>query len=178
VFARIHPGGMNLGGPRNPRSTTLTLAPPAGGGSAFNMRHGGAQALAISTISPSNVGVSVNGNRTLSLFDRRASIGVATNTATLTLRDAYGGDVCIARAGPNGQSGQLFAARDSEGSHTDWRVGPRGYMFIAKTAPPTDAEVRPGECGFWFDAAGNAPKLVVKAKQADGTIKIGQVLLT
>jgi hypothetical protein len=45
------------------------------------------------------------------------------------------------------------------------------------TSAPADGSLAAGEMAIWFDSTNGAAKLKVKAKQADGTVKTGEVAL-
>lgn len=51
------------------------------------------------------------------------------------------------------------------------------YLKISATAAPADAELSANEAIFWFDSSNGAAKLMVKAKQANGTVVTGSVNL-
>lgn len=53
----------------------------------------------------------------------------------------------------------------------------QGYIYTAKGTAPADGELNPGELAFWFDPTNGAAKLMVKAKQADGTVRTAAVNL-
>jgi hypothetical protein len=44
---------------------------------------------------------------------------------------------------------------------------------IKVNSAPTDGSLAAGEAALWFDSTNGAGKLMVKAKQADGTVKTG-----
>jgi hypothetical protein len=44
-------------------------------------------------------------------------------------------------------------------------------------AAPSDGSIQTGELALWFDQTNGAAKLMVKAKQADGTVKTAAVAL-
>jgi len=46
---------------------------------------------------------------------------------------------------------------------------------IAVNAAPADVALAAGQCALWFDQTNGAAKLMMKAKQADGTVKTGSV---
>lgn len=46
-----------------------------------------------------------------------------------------------------------------------------------KNAAPADADLSANEMAIWFDPTNGASKLMIKAKQADGTVKTGSVSL-
>lgn len=179
VFARIYPGGLTVGNALQASSATLAMVAPAGGyGSVLTMQHNGSTALSLVTNSASNVALSINGNATLRLYDKRIAIGgIDVNSAAVIAQESSGGDVFIARDGPAGQTGQFFAARDAAGTVTYWRVSSLGHMHVAKTSAPPDAYINAGEAALWFDSTNGAAKLMIKAKQADGTVRTGSVAL-
>lgn len=158
--------------------TTLSLGTGTGQSSQILMEHGNATALSALTVSASQVSFSVNGNATFNLYDRRAAVGVDSNAAVFTAQDAsFGGDVFVSRAHASGQTGALFAARTSNNSTTYWKINQNGYPVFAKTAAPADGELAAGEMALWFDSTNGAAKLMVKSKQANGTVRTGSVAL-
>jgi len=52
-----------------------------------------------------------------------------------------------------------------------------GTPRINAHSAPVDATLGAGECALWFDQTNGAPALMVKAKQADGTVVTGSVPL-
>jgi hypothetical protein len=57
------------------------------------------------------------------------------------------------------------------------RIGPLGTFITAIHAAPSDATLNAGDMALWFDQTNGASKLMIKAKQADGTVKTGSVSL-
>lgn len=57
------------------------------------------------------------------------------------------------------------------------QVKPAGAI-IFKASVPADADVPTGHCALWFDSTNGAAKLMIKAKQNDGTVRTGSVALT
>ena len=57
-------------------------------------------------------------------------------------------------------------------------IDPNGYLLIANHAAPADGALAAGECALWFDQTNGAAKLMIKAKQANGTVVTGSVNLT
>jgi len=83
--------------------------------------------------------------------------------------------------GPNGSpvfSHDLFQARNTEVGR-GLRVIRSGFVVLngANTGPDQDT-LAAGELAFWFDSTNGAAKLMVRAKQADGTVVNGSVNLT
>lgn len=46
------------------------------------------------------------------------------------------------------------------------------------TAAPADGTLSAGQIVFWFDTTNDAARLVIKAKQADGTVVTGEIPLS
>jgi hypothetical protein len=65
----------------------------------------------------------------------------------------------------------------SSGSVVLSRVNKGGYYMTALNAAPADADVSTSEMAIWFDNTNGASKLMVKAKQADGTVKTASLAL-
>jgi hypothetical protein len=68
---------------------------------------------------------------------------------------------------------------------TGWNVGGENVASIGpvginvhKPTAPADADLVAGDCCLWFDSTNGAAKLMVKAKQADGTVKTAAIALT
>lgn len=58
------------------------------------------------------------------------------------------------------------------------RVSASGHLGTRVNVAPSDSTLPPGEAMFWFDSTNGAAKLMVKARQADGTVKTGSLPLT
>lgn len=50
--------------------------------------------------------------------------------------------------------------------------------IVIQTAAPADGDLSNGQAAIWFDATNGAAKLKIKAKQANGTVVVGEVALT
>lgn len=57
------------------------------------------------------------------------------------------------------------------------QVGKSGELIVNLTTAPPDADLGAGDLALWFDSTNGAAKLMVKAKQADGTVKTAAVAL-
>lgn len=176
-FASWSKAGLTLGGTLA-TNQSLALRAPDGYSSSLVMEHGGFSALNISAINRGNVHVAVANQPTLFLFARRMGVGVEDNRAALSAQDAFGADVIVARQGPSTQRGDLFAARDEGGERTYWRVGSAGHMVVGATAAPPDDGLRSGEVGIWLDPGPAAPRVMFKAKDARGEVRVASLALT
>lgn len=59
------------------------------------------------------------------------------------------------------------------GTPASSRIG--NTLFVRANAAPADADLAAGELALWFDPTNGAAKLMIKAKQANGTVKTGSV---
>lgn len=57
------------------------------------------------------------------------------------------------------------------------RINKNGYFITKKTSAPADADLNAGEMALWLDATNGAAKLMVKAKEAGGTVRTAAVAL-
>lgn len=168
--------GLTLGGFLD-NNVTIAIESTATTNTSFYMEYHAATAFSMTPNSASNVPISINGNGTLWLFDRTLGLGMEDTSGALVAKHWNGGDVFVARENGAGQTGQFFAARSPDGSATYWRIGPLGDMVIAKSTAMPDAYLSAGEMAIWFDKTNGAAKMMVKAKQADGTVRTGQLAL-
>lgn len=74
------------------------------------------------------------------------------------------------------QSGNLIEVQASDGTILSG-FSENGYPFNRKNSVPADSELAAGELMLWFDSTNGASKLMIKAKQADGTVKTANVPL-
>lgn len=174
-FATWGKSGLALGGAA-PANQSLTLRAPEEHGSAFIMEHDGRAAMVIATHTDSAT-IAVGGHPTVFLFRRRMSVGVQDERAGLTVQDVAGADAIVARRAARDQRGDLFAAHNESGSQTYWRVGPQGLMILGNTVAPSDDELNAGEIAIWLDSRPAGPRLMFKAKAADGAVKAASVAL-
>ncbi len=56
-------------------------------------------------------------------------------------------------------------------------VSKSGYFQVSVNSAPADAEVPVNSALLWFDSTNGAAKLMIKAKQANGTVRTGSVAL-
>jgi hypothetical protein len=59
---------------------------------------------------------------------------------------------------------------------TKMRANVAGFTIMYHAAP-ADGDLAAGDCALWFDQTNGASKLMVKAKQADGTVKTAAIAL-
>lgn len=73
-------------------------------------------------------------------------------------------------------TGDVFQAIGISGAIGS-RLNKNAYFITAKTTQPADSDLSANDLAFWFDSTNGAAKLMLKAKQADGTVRTGQVAL-
>lgn len=83
--------------------------------------------------------------------------------------------VIVARA-KNTQAVNIVEVQDSA-SNVLGGFNKNAYLFVSKNAAPADAELSASQMMLWFDSTNGAAKLMVKAKQADGTVRTGSLAL-
>jgi hypothetical protein len=117
-------------------------------------------------------GVGVAGNNVLQAQDGDGNDVVAFSddgSALLEMREAGSGffvrDVV---------NGNIFAL-DLD---TATQVLATAYaLATSRNAAPADASLAAGQAALWYDSTNGASKLMVKAKQADGTVKTAAIAL-
>lgn len=87
-------------------------------------------------------------------------------------------DVAVQVYPPTGYTADAMNVFDEAGNNPVWRVLHGGAIVTAQHSAPADGDIATGEAAIWFDQTNGAAKLMVKAKQADGTVKTGSVSLT
>ncbi len=75
------------------------------------------------------------------------------------------------------QTGDQIQAQTSAGVKASG-LDKGAYIYTMLNAAPADAALAAGQAMFWFDSTNGAAKLMVKAKQADGSVKTGSVTLS
>lgn len=100
-----------------------------------------------------------------SLFQGTVSIGLGRANDV--------GFIVRAAAAP---AGDLIQLKDSTAAILS-RFNKAGYFMTKKTVVPADADLTNGELALWLDPTNGAAKLMIKAKQTDGTVRTGSVAL-
>lgn len=141
-----------------------TLAHGWWGGAHLNMygRAGGTDILALDWQQRFGVG-----------YAPAATPGMPAKFAVKNHADIMG----VAVVGHSTQTANLMEWHTSGGTVLG-TISENGYFTTRKTAAPADAELATGELAIWFDATAGSAKLMVKAKNASGTVVTGSVPLT
>jgi hypothetical protein len=116
-----------------------------------------------------SVNIAPVANTSLLVSAVNGSIGVHSQTGVATA-------IGLVVEGFTSQSGNLAEWRASGGA-VYGTISENGYYTTRKTAAPADAELAAGELAFWFDSTNGAAKLMIKAKEAGGTVRTGSVAL-
>jgi hypothetical protein len=74
------------------------------------------------------------------------------------------------------QSASLQEWQDSSGNVLS-RFDKNGYWMTRKSSAPADADLATGELALWFDSSAGAARLMVKAKDAGGTVRTATIAL-
>jgi hypothetical protein len=98
----------------------------------------------------------------------------ASNAVSITNSGTGAHSLYITRGAS--QTGDQISIRDNAGALTT-RIDKDGVIMTKVTTAPVDAQLTNGEVAIYFDSTNGAAKLKIKAKQADGTIRTGEVPL-
>jgi sulfate adenylyltransferase subunit 1 (EFTu-like GTPase family) len=122
----------------------------------------GAGGAVLVQTSPSNVAAS--------------TVVTVSNQGTSTFQPNTNTAGAVVAKGITSQSGDLFAAQDSSANVLS-RFDKNGYWMTRKSSAPADADLATGELALWFDSTAGAAKLMVKAKDAGGTVRTATIAL-
>lgn len=151
---------------------------PFGAGVGLRVNTSGASTL----ISAGNFSVDANGTvRTPSIVNYAAFTNSRIQlTPRGTIVDRTVSDnspvLCVQNASAT-STGDVFQAIGISGG-VGSRFNRTAHFITAKTTPPEDADLLPNDLAFWFDSTNGAAKFMLKAKQRDGSVRMGAVLLT
>jgi len=98
----------------------------------------------------------------------------ASNAVSITNNGTVAHSLYITRA--SGQTGDQVRINDNAGA-VQSRFDKDGTFMTKVTTAPVDAQLANGEVAIYFDSTNGAAKLKFKAKQADGTVRTGEVVL-
>lgn len=120
--------------------------------------------------------------RTLNAYDgtvRGKTFTVGTSTlasvARLTAKSSADSDVVAAFQGRGGQTADIVTFGQDTTVYS--KFDKRGRLVMRQTAVPLDADMAAGDLAFYVDATSGAMKLMIKAKDAGGTVRTGSVSL-
>jgi hypothetical protein len=111
--------------------------------------------------------------------DWGVNVGNDTSIVASLLVDAIGNNTTFPTAivkGRASQTGSQLEIHDSSDVILS-RFDTNGYFMTRKTSIPADAALATGELALWFDSTAGAAKLMVKAKNASGTVVTGSLAL-
>lgn len=104
-------------------------------------------------------------------FNNAGVLGADPLTAT-----TYSSHASLIGVRAGAGTGDNFQARGN-GSTPLSRFNKDGVLMTKVTTAPADADLNSGEVAIYFDSTNGAAKLKIKAKQADGTVRTGEVAL-
>jgi hypothetical protein len=154
---------------------------PFGGGSGFNGGTISGQLVVAPTTDPSGylTIIGPSGSPSGRLLDIVPFAGAAevfvSATGALEIRPPNA-DVALTVRGDTSGTNPV-AVFNNNGSTRTVKVLSDGYLMFNAHVAPADAALAAGELALWFDQTNGAAKLMVKAKQADGTVKTAAVAL-
>lgn len=187
VAGRTKPVGESLWESRDEASTVLAKLTKAG----LNIKGGDAATPALKVTGATGATTNIlealiTGNATPAINVGQNGLFTASFTSTLTNAGlvgappvtalTYSSHPAIALTRSGAAVGDMIQARGS-GSTALSRINRDGFIMTAKNAAPADADLNAGEIAFWFDSTNGAAKLKVKAKEAGGTVRTGEVAL-
>lgn len=98
----------------------------------------------------------------------------AANAVSVTNNGTGAHSIYITRA--SAQTGDQIRINDNAGA-VQSRFDKDGIFMTKVTTAPADSQLSSGEVAIYFDSTNGAAKLKIKAKQADGTVRTGEVAL-
>lgn len=98
----------------------------------------------------------------------------ASNAVSITNSGTTAHSLYITRA--SAQTGDQISLRDNGGALQS-RFNKDSVFMTKVTTAPADGDLTNGEVAIYFDSTNGAAKLKIKAKQADGTVRTGEVAL-
>lgn len=77
------------------------------------------------------------------------------------------------------QTADLLRFLDTDGTTLiGTEIDKNGVLTILRNTAPADGDLAANQAKIWFDPSNGAAKLMIRAKQADGTVKTGSVAVT
>ncbi|MFL5781798.1 MAG: hypothetical protein ACJ760_10840 [Thermoleophilaceae bacterium] len=116
-------------------------------------------------------------NVVFNVLGPRTGLGVAPSTGRLTATAPAASESVAIFKGAASQGADLQQWQSSAGDVLS-TITENGYFTTRKNTAPGDGEIAPGEMALWFDSSNGQAKLMVKARQANGTIRTGSVALS
>jgi hypothetical protein len=156
---------------------------PVGGGSSGPFNGGTiTRQLVVGLTGSDDPALEVDGNaNTVDLLYMQPWFGAQssfqyTNSGKLRLGGPDDDNTIVANAAPSGVN-HVFVVT-AQGGAEAFATLYSGQPVLKIHAAPADGDIVAGECALWFDQTNGAAKLMVKAKQADGTVKTAAIALT
>lgn len=155
---------------------SLYVAQPVRKGGAVAGTATNTYGLRIGPVRASNTGATTALGLFVQGLGSSAGVGQSLFQGTVTINPQNAGDVSLILKAPAAPTVDIFQVKDSASAILS-RFDKSGYFMTKKVAAPADADLTSSEMALWFDATNGAAKLMIKAKQADGTVRTGSVAL-
>lgn len=132
--------------------------------------------LRIGPVRASNTGATTALGLFVQGLSSSAGVGQSLFQGTITVNPQNAGDISLILKAPATPTVDVFQVKDSTSAILS-RFDKSGYFMTKKVAAPADADLTNSEMALWLDATNGAAKLMIKAKQADGTVRTAAVAL-
>lgn len=132
--------------------------------------------LRIGPVRASNTGATTALGLFVQGLSSSAGVGQSLFQGAVTVNPQNAGDISLVLKAPATPTVDIFQVKDSTAAILS-RFDKSGYFMTRKVAAPADADLAASEVSLWLDATNGAAKLMIKAKQADGTVRTGSVAL-
>lgn len=156
---------------------SLYVAQPVRKGGAVAGTATNTYGLRIGPVRASNTGATTALGMFVQGLSSSAGVGQSLLQGTTTINPQNAGDISLILKAPAAPTVDIFQAKDSASAILS-RLDKSGYFMTKKVAAPADADLTNGEMAIWLDPTNGAAKFMIKAKQTDGTVRTGLVLLT
>jgi len=139
----------------------------------------GSKALEFLTTGSSNVGIGGNSGGNNATGNSNVALGVSAGPSVDALENTIavgvGATVAASNRAVIGNSSivDVFFGSETAASNTRQK-----RVFIVGTTAPADGDLAANQCALWFDPTNGAAKLMIKSKQADGSVKTGSLDVT
>lgn len=134
--------------------------------------------LRIRGVSPIYALSFVSGNTNADSFYFGAQAGTSSTLPFVRMVSILAARPTLGLVKLTSQTGNLQQFTDTDGTTIFSRFNKDGYFMTLKNSAPADADLATNEMAIWFDSTAGAAKLMVKAKNASGTVVTGNIVLS
>lgn len=156
---------------------SMYVAPPVRKGGAVGGVGTNTYGLRIGPVRASNTGAT----SAIALFvqglSSSAGIGTSILQGAVNINPQHADDIpLVLKQGSAAPTVDILQLKSSTAAIFT-RFDKSGYFMTRKNTIPADGDLTNGELALWFDPTNAAAKLMIKAKQTDGTVRTGSVAL-